>query len=655
MKRWRRYGIALTAAYLTLAAPAEAEPLAADRAIYAEAFRAVERDDWPAAHRIAATAQEQRPASVIAWLDYRREDTEAGFAEITAFLDANPTWPSRAKLRRNAEAAITPETSPATIQEWFADHPPLTAAGAVAHITALEALGDPAAATKAARSAWLSFDLEPADEKRVYSRYRDHLTVKDHQARLQRLLASGNVAAARRMTDRVDADQAALAKARLALIERTPGVDSAVARVPPHLRDDPGLWLDRMRWRRREGLETSAREIILDPPISLPKSETWTRERLILSRSALTAGHYSEAYGLLADHGLSRGATFAEAEFLAGWIKLVFLQENIVAYQHFSRLFDRVSFPISRARAAYWSGRAAGQAGFASAAAYWYGRAAAHTDTVYGQLALTALNKPLPRADPAPIPQAEDRTAFQAEPLVQLVELLRDLNAAEHARIFLLRLALDFDRPETLVLTAELALETGHPGAAILAAKRARLDDLLLVDFAYPSIPLRSATASAADEVPEAALILALIRKESSFDPQAESRVGARGLMQLMPATAKRTARTIGQPYDIDRLTEDPDYNLDLGIAYLSQMLDRYEGSQVLALAAYNGGPGNVDRWLVRNGDPRRGQIDIIDWIESIPFGETRNYVQRVLEAVPLYRRQLSTGDQLATVLTPIR
>ncbi|MHA1571001.1 MAG: lytic transglycosylase domain-containing protein, partial [Alphaproteobacteria bacterium] len=559
----------------------------------------------------------------------------------------------RAKIRRVAEAAITPQTPAAKIQAWFAKQPPLTVEGALAHIAALEILGRQEAAAAAARKAWLTQDFERPDEANLLKRFGSALSSADHQARLERLLTSRKIGAAKRMLRHVGKDQAALATARMALIERTPGVDQAVARVPAQLRDDDGLWLDRLRWRRRKGLEISARDIIINPPIDLPKNTTWTRERMILSRNALAAGHYSEAYTLLVGHGLERGAIFAEAEFLAGWINLAFLQNNLVAYQHFSRLFDHVRFPVSRARAAYWTARAAAQAGYATTAKYWYGRATAHTDTFYGQLALTALNRELPSPRAAPMPSTADRTTFKAEPLVMLVDLLADIGAGEHTRIFLLRLALDFERPEDLVLTAELALSLGHPSAAILAAKRARLQDLLLVDYAYPSIPLPGPSLPLTQ--PEAALVLALIRQESTFDTRASSRVGAQGLMQLMPATAKRTARDIGQPYSKDRLTEDPDYNMSLGSAYLSQMLDRYEGSPVLALAAYNGGPGNVDRWLVRNGDPRLGHLDIIDWIESIPFGETRNYVQRVLEAVPYYRQLLATGGQLATALTPIR
>ncbi len=651
----RRYGFALVATFLALSTPAQAQLSPADRAVYTKAFQAVEQDDWQAARSLTAQAQEQRPANVIAWLDYQRAETAAGFLEITAFLDANPTWPSRAKIRRNAEAAIDPETPAQPIRDWFTRHPPLTPAGALAYIAALDSLGDRHEAEKAAKSAWLAFDFEPADEADLYERYHDSLTAADNQARLQRLLASRNIKAAKRMLPRLGKDQAALAEARLALIERTPGVDQAVARVPPHLRNDQGLWLDRLRWRRREGKEASAREIILNPPFALAKNAVWTRERMILSRNALAQGRYSEAYNLIAGHGLERGAIFAEAEFLAGWINLVFLQDDAAAYRHFSRLFENVRFPISRARAAYWSGRAASQGGDQTLAETWYGRAAAHPDTFYGQLALTALNQSLPPPRAAPIPTGADQAAFAAQPMVQLVELLRDLDVPEHARIFLLRLALDLKRPEDLVLTARLALDLDHPSAVLLAAKRARLQDLLLVDYAYPRMPLPDIASRQSGTAPEAALILALIRQESSFDPKATSPVGAQGLMQLMPATAKRTARNMGQSYSEQRLTEDPDYNISLGAAYLSQMLERYEGSPVLALAAYNGGPGSVDRWLIRNGDPRLGERDIIDWIESIPFGETRNYVQRVLEAVPFYRRLLSTDDQLATVLTPIR
>ena len=617
-----------------------------DRDIYARAFAAFDAEDPATALAIADTGTAPLPRDVLRWLDMQAPETTASFTAITAFIDAHPDWPLLTVLRRNAEANAAapfvdptsplPQTPPATIIAWFERNPPLTGAGAWLYTSALAAGGDPTAAG-VARQAWLELDFDRAVERRFLDQFGDALDTSHHDARLRRLVRARNTAAAARVVPLASPDVAKLARAQLQLMQREPGVDGAIAAVPTHLRDDPGLWFERLRWRRREGHTAGAIEILTDPPVIPDDPGRWTRERLILARGALNRRDFTTAYTLAAGHGLTEGATFADAEFLAGWIQLTFLDNPAVAFGHFRHLLANVRFPISRARGAYWSGRAAQAGGDAAAATDFFRQAAVYPTTFYGQLALTTLGRDLPPATPA---VAATAPRILEHPSVAVAVELHDAGAAHHARHFLRQLVRSADGPADFRAVAELATALDRPTEALAVAKRAAFHGHDLEPFAFPRLPADAPI----DPTLEAPLVHGLVRQESTFDARVVSTAGARGLMQLMPATAQRTARNLGLPYrGPDQLLEDPAFNVQLGQAYLAEMVARYDGAYILALAAYNAGPSRVDRWLRAYGDPRRPGVDAINWVESIPFSETRNYVQRVMEAIPYYRRILGT------------
>lgn len=622
---------------------------AADRAIYARAFTAFEAAEQPAdraaALAIAAQATAPIPREVMVWLDMLADDTTASFTAIAAFIDRHPDWPLPNALRRRAEAqAVAPYTDPAstlprpdaaTVVAWFGAHPPLTGDAAWLYAGAL-----PDGGTDIARAAWTDLSFTIALERRFLDQFGAVLTPAHHDARLRRLLRARDAAAAERMLPLVGADLAALARAQIALIRRSPGVDRVVAAVPRHMRDDPGLWFERLRWRRRKGLTTAAHEILLDPPVVPDDAGRWAVERNILARGALTAGDPATAYALVAPHGLNSGTVFADAEFLAGWIQLAFIGDPARAFDHFQTLFDNVRFPISRARGAYWSARAAQAAGDTATATEWFTRAATFPTTFYGQLALTTLGREIPA--PVAPPDQTAAAPILDHPFVTIAVELRDAGVPHVARQFLRRLVRIADGPAEFEAVAALATALGRPTEAMAMAKRAAFRGHTMDTYAFPLLPDEAIAAAARPDL-EQSLVHGLVRQESTFDARVVSSAGASGLMQLMPATAQSAAQRLGLPYTgTDRLLDDPAYNVTLGQAYLAEMVGRYDGAYILALAAYNAGPGRVDRWLTTYGDPRDPAIDAINWIESIPFSETRNYVQRVMEAIPYYRSLLT-------------
>ena len=507
------------------------------------------------------------------------------------------------------------------------------------------ASGQVEAGRAALRAAWIDGNFTKRQERRFYRRYRKYLTRQDHIERLDRLIWRGRYWPARRMLWKVNSDWRALAEARLMLMRMEGNVDRAIERLPAALKDHSGLVYERLRWRRRKGLDSAA-ELIDGAPTDPAHAEIWWRERSILARRALRKGHVSEAYRLVKEHGLEEGPAFAEAEWLAGWIMLRFLNEHATAFLHFKAMFTSVAYPISRARGAYWAARAAEEAGKVKLANLWYRSAARYSTAYYGQLAAARLAPGSTiklASEPQPSPEEVD--AFAKQELVRAVEILDTLGERERLRPFILRLS---ELRETMgwqKLTADLARAHHRPDLAIAVAKKASRAGRELIMAGYPTMtlpPLRLGKPRL--EVP---LVLAVVRQESAFRPEAQSGAGARGLMQLLPRTARNVAKELKIKYARGQLTADPQLNLKLGQAYLANLLSAFEGSYVLALAAYNAGPARARRWMRMHGNPRDEAVDAIDWIEMIPIEETRNYIQRVMEGVQVYRGRLN-GMELA-------
>lgn len=618
-----------------------AKPLsAADEKLYSSAFEAAEHGRWQRAHSLAGKAKEKMPSVVLDWMEMTRHGNTRSFAEIARFAEAHPDWPYRYSLMRRAEEAMDNRTPDADVVRWFDRHEPLSTEGMMRLIEALMATGQRDRAIPLIGKTWVTGSFGTRQERGFRHRYGEYLSKDDHAARLDHQLWVGSHTQAKRTARLVDRPLHNLAMARIALRSLSGGVDWHIRQVPKALRDDPGLVYERVRWRRIKDRDQDAYDLLKTVPATAPHPEMWWNERAILARRLLTKGHVSEAYQLTKAHGLSEGVRYVEAEWLSGWIALRYLREPKAALEHFQRIDRYVSYPISKARAAYWAGRAAEDADDEAAATEYFRRAARYDTTYYGQLAVarTAGSMSLTPAQAAPTDK--EIRQFEADGRVSVLRMLHQIGARHQVQVFLDNLLDDAETPGQYVLVAELGDAIARRDLSVRAARKAHLAGMLLPDFAYPTMKIR-------DGKPEQALIHAIARQESNFDVQAISPAGARGLMQLMPSTAKAVARQLRIGYSTSRLTTDPDYNILLGRSYLGRLIERFNGSYILAIAAYNAGPTAAARWAREFGDPTEPGADPIDWVEMIPYRETRNYVQRVLENLQVYRLRLE-GPLLA-------
>lgn len=540
---------------------------------------------------------------------------------------------------------MSPNMDPQSVIDWFGNRPPIGATGRGRLAGALLKTGQTDKAIPLIRQTWVADNFPLSEEKTFYKRFRKYLTREDHIARLDRLLWEGKRGPARRMMQKVNKDWVALAQARLHLRARSGNVDRLISLVPKKLKSDAGLAFERLKWRRRKNKD-SAFEIIENLPDNLVRPDVWWPERATLARRALRKGLVSIAYKAANNHGLTEGGKFAEAEWLAGWISLRFLNEDQTAFQHFRKMYEAVKYPVSKSRGAYWAGRAKEAAGDMKTAWEWYERAAQYPTAYYGQLAFSRLRPgdalPIgdgPRLDP------DQARSFEDHELVQVVRMLKKAKQEDLIRPFIHHLYDLNEDPAWRLRTARLARESDRADLSVWVAKRSSRDGAVLPSASYPELSPPSLPRKLGVSRPEEPLVLALIRQESQFRVNAKSPVGARGLMQLMPATAKNIARKAKVRYSRARLTQDPNYNMTLGQLYLGDLLKNHENSYVLALTSYNAGPSRTKRWIKEFGDLRDKDVDAIDWVEMIPFDETRNYVQRVLENVQVYRTRLAETE----------
>jgi soluble lytic murein transglycosylase len=602
---------------------------------------ALRSDHWGEATGLASSYADPVAERVVTY--YRLlAPNAASVTEIAAFMHDNPAWPGQAQLEHRREEALQAETDPAVIQAQCGQ-------GVIELPTALLRCADVYAsggrqseAATAARNAWLNTALvDPTDEADFMRRWGSVITPADQWTRFQ-LLAWTNTAAASRQMLRVPEEERPVAAARIALRRDSSNAASLVAKVPAAAWSDPGFMLDEARWLRRANRDRDAAALWqahgaaaerVAPTERLP--DFWS-ERNQLARRLLRSGNASTAYALAVAPAEAPAEESAEAAFLAGFIAWRYLHDAQAAIRHFEALREGSRAVITQARAAYWLGRARAAAGEDPKSDYQ--AATAWPTTFYGQLAAVRLGDASEalaariRADHDP-PFAKDQVlGLAGREFARAALLLVGWGEPRRAHSFLLRLDEGLPDLSDRALAARLAIRLGLPDVAVTVARRFGREGALLPEAGWP-MPIEPPAGSI-----EPALTLALIRQESSFDSGAVSPSGARGLMQLMPATAEVVSHQLAAGGTTAALTTDPAYNMRLGTAYLQAMLERFVDSLPLALAAYNAGPNRVQEWLTENGDPRRGEIDMVDWIELIPLGEPRNYVQRVLENLTVYR-----------------
>jgi soluble lytic murein transglycosylase len=448
-------------------------------------------------------------------------------------------------------------------------------------------------------------------------------------------------AEAQQMFDLVGKDDVALAQTRIALQNRSGDVNKLINALPAGKAGDPGLAHARFEWRIRKGLVADAKTLLLETSTSadaLGQPSAWGNRRRALARGEMRSGDKKRAYQMASQHFLEPGSDYADLEWLSGYIALRFLDNPTAAYQHFLNHDSAVASPISQGRAGYWQGRALEALGDTEAAAKAYAMGAEHQTSFYGLLAAERGGLPFDVTLAGEKPSTDWRTSPMAKaPLFEAGMLLQASGELSIAERFWTHLAEQLV-PSDLALLGQAAIELDQPHLAVMIGKRAARRGLTI---AAPYYPLHSLVEMDLPMAPE--MTLAIARRESEFDPVVQSGVGARGLMQIMPATANEVASGLGirAQHTTDRLTADPDYNARLGAQYLSTVAGLFDGNVAMMSAAYNAGPSRPTRWMNDYGDPRKGDIDIVDWVEMIPFRETQNYVMRVTESLPVYRARL--------------
>ncbi|MGF1544460.1 MAG: transglycosylase SLT domain-containing protein [Parvularculaceae bacterium] len=609
----------------------------------------IERRNFARARQTAATLEDPTARSLALWYYHYANDPDAKFDEIAAFLQTHPDWPARSRIQRHGEARMPSDTAPGVVVDFFSTAAPQTADGIIALGAALFAVGEREAAVLHVREAWIDGRFTLRQEREFLARFGGNLTPDDHAARVDRLLWAREVTNARRVFRYLTPETRRLAEVRANLLVAASAGETAFERLSADARADSGVLLAAVRYYRRKGEDPRAialaRQAASDPT-TVRDPGRWWDERQLLMRWALKNGLFADAYAMAAGHGIEPGDTdFSEAEFNAGWIALSYLDDPKAARVHFAALTASVGTPISLSRGYYWLGRAAEAENDAEAAAVYYDKAAGYAYSFYGQLAAEKIGGAAAAATFAPTPDAtpEEKARFASRPAARALRMLTEVGDDRGFLIFSYYLDDQLESAGEYRELAELAADISAPHIAVRAGKAGVRGGLFPTDVLYPEISVpRDATAYAPPE-----MILGLSRQESEFNPRAFSRAGARGLMQLIPSTAEITARKERLPYRRAALLNDPTYNMTIGSAHLSHLLQDFNGAYPMVFAAYNAGPHRVRQWIREHGDPRDPAVDPIEWIERIPFSETRNYVQRVLENIQVYRARL-TGAPLA-------
>ncbi|MEM6635674.1 MAG: lytic transglycosylase domain-containing protein [Pseudomonadota bacterium] len=598
-------------------------------------MQAVRGRDWAAAY---SAARRVGPAmvQVVDWHALRAG--RGDFDDYLTFLDTHPDWPGLALLRKAGETKITPETRRSDVLDFFGEDIPQTAHGALHLADALRASGDAQSGADTLVLAWTTLAFAPAEEKLFLEEFGPLLRPTVHD-RIDMLLWRGRFSDAERLLPFADAGWKELAAARAGLRRDTAGVDGLVNKVPKALADNPGLAYERFLWRLDRGRTEGAIDMIRarsESAAALGQPERWASWRRYLARSELRAGRTEVAYELAANHFLEGGSNFADLEWLAGYIALRLLDQPEAALAHFQTFKSGVKSPISLGRAGYWEGRALETLGRETEAATAFAYGAGYQTSFYGLLAAERAGIPMdPALAGAIAATGWETSSFAGSTVLEAALELHASGELDLAERFFTHLAESLPEDEAAQL-GELALELDEPHIAVMIGKRVARRGMVLPRPYFPVV-------APARELPvDLELALSIIRRESEFDPKVVSGAGARGLMQLMPRTAQEMAGRLNIGYSQSRLTADPIYNAQLGSAYLAELEDRYSGNIVLMSAAYNAGPSRADRWIAQFGDPRATDVDVIDWIEGIPFRETRNYVMRVAESHLVYRARVS-------------
>ena len=601
-------------------------------------FDYVDRKQWKLALSDAQKMQDKTIYTLVNWMYLIDSQSGASFNEYFIFIKNNKDWPRINRIKYLAEHKINfDNNTPSSIIEYFTNNPPLSGFGKLRLAEALLENNQAEKSKSLVKDGFKDAELSKNDLRYFSKIFKKFLTQQDYTLRADYFAYEAKYQDLRDTIEYLNPDYQKLYNARAALFTKR-SADNLIAQVPQYLKEDPGLIYDRIKWRRKKARFDDALTLINQSASdSLERNQYLAKERLSIARDKIQDKEFKTAYEILKDHRLKEGSDYAEIEWHLGWLALSFLNQPDAALAHFLKMNAAVSYPISKARAAFWIGKTYKKLGQVNQANTWFKTGAQYGTTFYGQLSHKEIDEKKFSINNSFKFSEEKYEEFKKNnPLAKSVIVLKELNRTKYTKDILRHLG-DVDQNKTaeeISMAGVLAQDIERYDFAIQIAKNASYKNLNFLEISYPKIEVPKQIKD--QKILDSSVILALIRQESEFDTSATSRVGAKGLMQIMPATGKLLSKVTNIDFSREKLTRDKDYNLALGSYYISDLDDLF-GSQYLAFAAYNAGPNRVEKWIKTHGDPRKKQIDAIDFIELIPFHETRNYVQRVSENINVY------------------
>ncbi len=625
-----------------------------DLKIVKQALELIGRDKLIEATELEKSTADPVARKVLEWAILRRADGDVGFQRYSAFISANPRWPSIPLLRKRAEIMLWKERVGAATARTFLHGQPASAIGRLVLARVLMSESDRAAVAAEVRSVWRSAPLSAELETATLSEFPDALTRSDHLARMDERIGAKDFGAAMRAANRVGNDQVAIVRACTAVAQKSANAGKLLDAVPSRTRDDLGYALCRIQWLLRNDspgfnihgrIVTLKEDIALAVKLALAASEEglrqqdtdeWWRVRRALARKLLDLDDAANAYQVVARSAPPANPHYrAEFHFMAGWIALRFLHDPTAASKHFALVDESATDPRIVARAAYWRGRAAEAVGLTTEMRAQYENAGRYSTAYYGQLARSRLG--LDSVELRPSTQPKDPAESE---VIQATGLLYTLDERELVLNFVSDAAKESDDAAVIAGLADITAQYHDAHATMVIGEAALSRGMAMDQYAFPDfgIPPNSA-GSAFDRC----VVYSIARTESAFNQRDRSSANAVGLMQVTPGAGRDTAKRLGVLYDWNRLVSDPAYNTEMGAGELAALLKEYGGSYILTFAAYNAGRDRVRQWMALHGDPRDPKIDPVDWVERIPFAETRNYVQRVMENLQIYRARFGS------------
>ena len=610
-------------------------------------FSLIKKRKWNSALEQTKKVKDKEFKNLVTWLYLKERGNQATFNDYQNFIDGNPDYPRISRLRYLAEHKIILEnTSPKSIIKWFGDSEPLSGTGKIKLGEAYLKIEENELGSQLIKTGWVKADLSKRDVRYYRKKFKKILGTSDHLKRADYLAWNNKYWDLKRMLPYLPKNEKLLYNARFILMTNSYGVDKAISDVPKELINDLGLQYNRLKWRTRRNRLEGSLEILrkFHASETLVYPELWWKLRENITRDLIYEKKYSLAYEVSSNHHLKEGPEFADAEWISGWLALSFLNKSELAISHFENFYNNVGYPISLARGAFWLGLAHEKSNNTNEANKYFKEGSKFSNTYYGQL---SFNKIKLGQDFTLSPEHKLSDGYEKEfnknKLIRHIRLLKEMDRTEFGKDILKHLATLNVEKGSEILAAKLSTEVGRFDYAIQISKQASYEKRFINKFNYPVIPIPNEIN--AKQMPSQELLLAIIRQESEFDARANSHVGAQGLMQIMPSTAKLVARNLKTTYSKSLLKSDPSYNIKLGTYYFNSLLEDYDGVFPFAIGAYNAGPNRIKSWVKRYGDPNKGEINFIDWIELIRFKETRNYVQRVIENINVYKYTLNKNS----------